>query len=303
MRRIILLATAVLALGASAALAQDTYPKKVALPNAFAPEGIEIGLGNTFYVGSVASGAVYVGNLRTGAGRILIEGAPNVRSATGIELDRGRLWVAGSRFGNARVYNARTGALIQEIQLATGTAATFINDAVATKRAVYFTDSQRPVIYKVALSRSGRPSAVTTIPLTGDYQHVAGEFNLNGIVATASGKTLIAVQSFSRRLYTIDPKTGVAKLIDLGGYDLSNGDGLLLRGRTLHVVQNRDNKVAVFELSRDLTSATFLRAITDPGNLDVPTTIDRLGSRLYVVNARFGTTTPTDQSYHVVRLP
>jgi len=141
-----------------------------------------------------------------------------------------------------------------------------------------------------------------TIQLSGDYQHVAGQFNLNGIVATADGKTLIAVQSFARKLYTIDPTTGAAKLIDLGGYDLSNGDGLLLRGRTLYVVQNRDNKVAVFELSRDLTKATFLRAITDPGNLDVPTTIDRAGSRLYVVNARFGTTTPTDQAYHIVRL-
>ena len=302
MRRVILLLTATLALGASAALAQGVYPKKIALPNAFAPEGIEIGNGNTFYVGSVGSGAVYVGNLRTGAGRLLVEGAPNVRAATGIEHDRGRLWVAGARFGNARVYNARTGALIKELQLATGTGATFVNDAVATRRAVYFTDSQRPVLYKVALSANGRPGAVSTIPLSGDYQHVAGQFNLNGIVATENGKTLIAVQSVSRRLFTIDPKTGVAKLIDLGGYDLSNGDGLLLRGRTLHVVQNRDNKVAVLELSRDRTTATFLRAITDPVNLDVPTTIDRAGSRLYVVNARFGTTTPTDQAYHVIRL-
>ena len=303
MRRIILLLTAALALGASAALAQGAYPKKIALPNAFAPEGIEIAKGNTFYVGSVGSGAVYVGNLRTGAGRILVEGAPNVRSATGIEYDHGRLWVAGARFGNALVYDARSGQLLKEIQLATGAGGTFINDAVVTKKAVYFTDSQRPVLYKVALSRKSAPGAVTTIPLTGDYQHVVGQFNLNGIVATPNGKTLIAVQSFSRKLYTIDPDSGVAKLIDLGGYDLSNGDGLLLRGRTLYVVQNRDNKVAVFELLKDGAKATFLRAITDPGNLDVPTTIDRAGSRLYVVNARFGTTTPTDQAYHVVRLP
>jgi hypothetical protein len=109
-------------------------------------------------------------------------------------------------------------------------------------------------------------------------------------------------QALESRIVIDDPATGAAKLIDLGGYDLSNGDGLLLRGRTLYVVQNRDNKVAVFELSRDLTKATFLRAITDPGNLDVPTTVDRAGSRLYVVNARFGTTTPTDQAYHIVRL-
>ena len=73
-------------------------------------------------------------------------------------------------------------------------------------------------------------------------------------------------------------------------------EGVALAGKTLYVVQNRDNKVAVFELSRDLTNATFLRALTDPGNLDVPTTIDRFGGRLYVVNARFGTTTPADQA-------
>ena len=142
---------------------------------------------------------------------------------------------------------------------------------------------------------------MTTIPLSGDYKHVPGQFNLNGIVAAKNGDTLIAVQSFARKLFTIDPETGVAHEIDLNGYDLSNGDGLLLRGRTLFVVQNRDNKVAVFRLSRDLTEATFVRALTDP-DLDVPTTIDRDARRLYVVNARFGTTTPTDQAYHVVRL-
>jgi sugar lactone lactonase YvrE len=298
MRRAILLLTAVLALGASAALAQGVYPKKIALPNAFAPEGIEI-KAKTAYV----TGAIWVGSLRTGEGRLLVEGAPNVTSATGIEYDRGKLWVSGARFGNARVYDARTGDQLKEFQFVPAPAVgTFINDAVATKKGVYFTDSQRPVLYKVALSGNGRPGAVSTIPLGGDYAHVAGQFNLNGIVATPNGKTLIAVQSFAKKLYTIDPKTGVAKLIDLGGYDLVNGDGLLLHGRTLYVVQNRSNQVAVFELSRDLTKATFLRAITDPGNLDVPTTIDRAGSRLYVVNARFGTTTPTDQAYHIVRL-
>ena len=85
------------------------------------------------------------------------------------------------------------------------------------------------------------------------------------------------MQSVARKLFTIDPETGVADEIDLNGYDLSNGDGLLLRGRTLFVVQNRDNKVAVFRLSRNLTEATFVRALTDP-DLDVPTTIDRDGS-------------------------
>ncbi len=207
MRRIILSTIAVLAVAASSALAHGGFPTKIALPNGFAPEGIEIGNGNTVYVGSVGTGAIWVGDLRTGAGRILVDGAPNVRSATGIEFDHGRLWVSGARFGNALLYDARTGALIKELPLATGTDATFINDAVATKKG--------RLLHRLAAARAstrspsrgnGRPGAVTTIPLGGDYQHVAGQFNLNGIVATESGKTLIAVQTVSRKLLTIDPE-------------------------------------------------------------------------------------------------
>ena len=106
-------------------------------------------------------------------GDVIVPGAPGTRSATGIEYDHGLLWVSGARFGNALVYDAKTGVLLQELQLATGTAPTFINDAVATQRGVYFTDSQRPVLYKV--ERTGHHvGQVTTIPLGGDYHHVAG---------------------------------------------------------------------------------------------------------------------------------
>ena len=141
---------------------------------------------------------------------------------------------------------------------------------------------------------------MTTIPLTGEYAARRRAVQPERDRRDANGKTLIAVQSFSKKLYAINPSTGVAKTIDHGTYDLVNGDGLLLDGKTLYVVQNRANKVAVFRLSHDLTTATFVKAITDP-DFDVPTTIDRAGHRLYVVNARFGTTTPTDQSYHVVK--
>ena len=225
MRRL-LLTLVLLALAAPVALAQATFPETIALPNGFAPEGIEI-KGDTVYVGSVGSGAIWAGDLRTGHGDVIVPGAPGTRSATGIEYDHGLLWVSGARFGNALVYDAKTGVLLQELQLATGTAATFINDAVVTQRGVYFTDSQRQVLYKV--ERTGHHvGQVTTIPLGGDYHHVAGQFNLNGIVATPNGKTLIAVQTVAKKLFTIDPETGVAKTIDIGSYDLTNGDGLLL---------------------------------------------------------------------------
>ena len=53
----------------------------------------------------------------------------------------------------------------------------FINDVVVTKRAAWFTDSFKPVLYRVPLGPNGRPGApvaVKAVQLTGDYEHVAG---------------------------------------------------------------------------------------------------------------------------------
>jgi sugar lactone lactonase YvrE len=170
-----------------------------------------------------------------------------------------------------------------------------------TARAAYFTDSARAVVYRLALSASGRPAApVRTIELTGDFQLVDG-FNLNGIEPTADGRTLVAVQSTTGKLFTIDPASGATKAIDLGGTTLANGDGLLLVGRTLYVVQNRLNKIAVVQLSQDLRKGSVTRSITDPG-FDVPTTAARLGERLYAVNARFNTPPTPSTPYTVVQV-
>jgi sugar lactone lactonase YvrE len=299
MRRIVLLVIACAALVAPAALAKGSFPETIPLPNGFQPEGIAIGNDATFYVGSIPTGAVYAGNLRTGTGRILVQGATG-RAATGLEYDHGRLWVSGASTGKAFVYDATSGALIRELQLATGSGATFINDVVVTNTAAYFTDSNRAVVYQVALSKNGSPGTVTTVPLTGDFQLVSG-FNLNGIDATPNGKTLLAVQSATGKLFTIDPGSGATKAVDLGGAVLTNGDGIMLHGTTLYVVQNRDNKIAVVSLSSDFARGTVTRTITDP-DLDVPTTIDRFGRRLYAVNARFGTATGSDATYDVVQV-
>jgi hypothetical protein len=81
-----------------------------------------------------------------------------------------------------------------------------------------------------------------------------------------------------------------------------NGDGILLRGRTLFVVQNQLNQVAVVDLDFGLTSGRVVRTITD-GRFDVPTTIDSFGRSLYVVNARFSTPPTPDTTYDIVRVP
>jgi sugar lactone lactonase YvrE len=299
MRGILLVLIACAALAAPAALAQGSYPDTIPLPNGFQPEGIAIGNGTTFYVGSIPTGAVYSGDLRTGTGKILVQGATG-RAATGLEYDHGRLWVSGASTGKAFVYDANSGALIREYQLATGSGPTFVNDVVVTNDAAYFTDSNRAVLYRIARSGNGAPGAATALPLTGDFQLVPG-FNLNGIDATPNGKTLLAVQSVTGKLFTIDPTTGATKTVDLGGTVLTNGDGILLRGKTLYVVRNSDNEIAVVELASDRSSGTVTRTIVDP-DFDVPTTIDRFGRRLYAVNARFGTATGPDATYEVVQV-
>jgi sugar lactone lactonase YvrE len=300
MRRLVLLLTTLACLAVPAALARGSFPETIPLPNGFAPEGIAVGKGDTFYVGSIPTGAVYAGSLRTGTGNVLVPGATG-HAATGLEYNHGRLWVSGAATGKAFVYSAQTGALLNELQLATSAGPTFINDVVVTGRAAYFTDSMRPVIYKVAKLSTGSPGAVTAISLTGDYQHIAGEFNLNGIDATPSGKSLLAVQSFTGKLFTIDPKTGATKLIDLGGATLPNGDGILLHGRTLYVVQNQLDKIAVVTLNPSLTRGAVTREITDD-DFDVPTTIDKFGKWLYAVNARFGRASGPDATYQVVQV-
>jgi outer membrane protein assembly factor BamB len=289
----------VLAGGSIAANTTEPFPEVIQLPIGFRPEGIEVGRGTTFYVGSVASGAIYRGDLRTGSGAILVP-AESGRSATGIELDRHkRLFVAGAGTGNAYVYDAQTGELIRTYNLAVSP--TFINDVVVTHDAAYFTDSQKAVVYRIALGPGDALGDAETIPLSGDYVHVAGAFNLNGIDATPSGETLVAVQSVNGRLYSIDPATGVATQISLGTENVMNGDGILLTGKTLYVVQNQQNQVAVIALAPDLSSGEVLTRLTD-ADFKVPTTIDDLGRRLYAVNARFGTPNPDSLEYQVVQL-
>ncbi len=42
------------------------------------------------------------------------------------------------------------------------------------------------------------------VPLTGEFTFMPGEFNTNGIDATPNGKTLVIVNSFLGKLYTVD---------------------------------------------------------------------------------------------------
>jgi hypothetical protein len=285
----------VLAAGTMSGAAAAAFPDTLPLPNGWLPEGIATGTGTTIYSGSRADGSIWKGDLRTGEGEILVD--TDGRVAVGLKVDRGLLFVAGGGTGDAYVYDAESGEEVAVFDLTDDPS--FVNDVIVTREAAWFTDSQSAVLYRVALGPGGTPTGeVETVPLSGEWQQVAG-FNANGIAASPDGRTLLVVNSTTGILYNIDPGTGEAVAVDTGDAALTAGDGILLHGRTLHVVRNRFNEVVELQLSPDLLSATLVDTLTDP-DFDVPTTIALQGSRLYAVNARFSTPPTPATEYDIV---
>jgi sugar lactone lactonase YvrE len=266
-------------------------------PNGLAPEGIVSGDGNTFYTGSLTTGQIVVGDYRTGETSYLVTD-PAVAPSVGLAFDTATkfIWAAGGPSGGAAVYDSRSGAAINAYDLAPG----FINDAIVAGDSVYFTNSAAPELYRVDADGS---AGVDTISLSGPAGEFVEGFNLNGIEATADGKTLIVVNSAKGELYTVDPDTGSSALIDLGGEFVFTGDGILLQGRTLYVLQNGGapgvpNQIAVVKLSGNLVRGKIVDTITDPA-FDTATTVAIKGDQLAVVNAVDFGSSPFDD-YKVV---
>ncbi|MGE5601553.1 MAG: superoxide dismutase [Nitrososphaerales archaeon] len=285
--------------GTYSARAEQPFPDILPLPSGFSPEGIAVGRGTDFYVGSLADGSIYKGDLRTGEGAVLVPAAPG-RPITGLKVDKrtNYIFAAGAATGMGFVFDGSSGATIRSYQFTA--APNFINDVVLTRDAAYFTNSNQPEIYKVPLGPGGEPAGTfEVIPLSGDYVQGAG-FNANGIDATPNGKTLVIVQTVTGYLYSVDPATGVATRIDLGGATVTNGDGILLLGKTLYVVRNQNNEIVVIDLDLKTNTGTVVDSITD-SDFRVPTTIAQFGKWLYAVNAYFGKANPTGQ-FEVVQV-
>jgi sugar lactone lactonase YvrE len=277
--------------------ASAPFPKTIALPDGFQPEGIAIGPASTFFVGSIPTGAIVQGDLRTGETSVLVSPRAD-RNAIGMKERNGVLLVAGGPTGRAYAYDANTGAELRVFQFAAGP--TFVNDVVITRDAAFFTDSMRPQLYRVPIDARGEIGEPSTIPLTGAIAYQAG-FNANGIDATPNGKTLIIVQSNTGFLFTVDPATGFTRRIDLGGETVVNGDGILLDGKRLWVVQNRINLLTLIRLSPDVGSGTVEGRFTDE-TFRVPTTAASVGDRIILVNARFGDPSPATVTYWLTQM-
>jgi len=314
------------------AAAQQDWPEAIAIPTGFEAEGIELGKGHEFFLGgfsfssvfgppffgvphelSESAGAIYKGNLRTGEGAILAP--PTGKPVAGLSYDPRTDYlyaatgfldlVTGSINGQGViVYDASSGDVITEITFRDGIV---INDILVTRTGVYCTDSLNPDLYKVVLEDGGRlpsPPVVEVIPMPG-FEKVPG-FNANGLVGDFDGRQLVIVNISTGVLYRVDTASGEASAIVIEGTEqlFADGDGLYLSGRTLYIMQNFSDKIAVVQLSGDLSGGEFIKNIpTRP--FSVATTIIGFGNSLYAINTDifdriFGN--PAEVQSEVVRL-
>lgn len=327
----VLLCTLLVGCDISVLLPDDGEPApvdRIELPDGFAPEGIAVGPGETFYVGSLLSGRILRGDLRTGAYDELVapDGAP---PALGMQVDpvRGLLWVANGGAGSGTVYDAATGAVVAAFPFGGG----LVNDVAVTPAAAYFTDSFVDSLYIVPLDPVASPDTFYALPLSGDYEPATAPppgldvpLNSNGIVATPDGDWLIVANTTTGELYRVDPGTGEATRVAVEGAEpFVFADGLVLESSwdggdatvsRLYVLQNMLNRIAVVDLGDDLATGTLVRTITndDLGSvqLDTPATAAASGDALYVVNANFdgydsfaAEPDASGVSFEVVRVP
>ena len=273
----------------------------IVLPGASSAEGIAAGRGATFYAGDLFAGDIFRGNLQRGTAELFID-APDGRMAVGMaaDLPHDLLFVAGGFTGQGYVYDLRTGATVASYQFAApGTS--LVNDVAVTKDGAWFTDSFHARLYFVPVSRAGVPAPTCrTLAVSGPAAAISplpDVPNLNGIQATADGKTLVVAHSANAQLYTVDPATGASAAI--AGISVPNVDGIVLEAGRLWAVQNFSNQVSRIRLAPDLASGVVEEVITSD-LFQVPTTAARFGSRLAVVNAKFDTGIPPNADQYEV---
>ncbi|MCX5202266.1 superoxide dismutase [Streptomyces sp. NBC_00237] len=275
------------------------WPTRFSLPDGFRPEGIAIGDRPYAFFGSLGDGSVYAADLATGRGRVVVTGLGG--STVGLKTDdRGRLFLAGGVSRQIRVADPRTGRHLAVYDVP---GAVMVNDVVLHPTAAWFTDSYRPVLYGVPLGRHGSLPAVRDLrelPLSGDWVQ-GDDFTANGIERTPDGRALIVADTVADggALMRVDPRTGVARRIDVGAARFPHADGLLLRGHLLYVVQQRQNAIDVVRLDSSGTRGTAVTRITDP-RFRIPTTAAAWGDRIYLPNARFDVEPTPDTEYDAV---
>jgi sugar lactone lactonase YvrE len=243
-----------------------------------------------FYVGSTTDGTVFRGNVEGGPkeAEVFLEPESDGRTtAIGMEVgEDGRLFIAGGDTGRIFVYDTESTDQIRRLDTSDA-GATFLNDVAVTPDGdAYVTDSLRPVLFRVPSTVDGVGEVEPWLNFEETPAEYEEGFNFNGIDATEDGRYLVAVQSNTGELFRIDIESKQVVEINLGGETLTNGDGLLLDGRTVYVVRNEQALIVAVKLSGEYIRGKVGEPFTDP-SFAFPTTIAKTDGRLLVVNSQF----------------
>jgi Cu-Zn family superoxide dismutase len=274
--------------GSADAAARQSETRVYTLPGeeVFA-EGVAVA-GDTYYVSGFGSGKIYRGDLDEPEAEKFIDATDPFAGLGGIKVVGEHLVVV--RLSGVSLYDRHTGALV-----ATWAGATHANDiAIAPNGDAYITDSERPVLYRIPAAELRRPSAVEQdLPVFLDWpdppysNYVPGYLEANGIVATPDGKFVLVVHFSDGILFRVRLSDRQVRQVDLGGYRLIAGDGMVLTAaRVLYVVRPFGSLVAKLRVSSRYERGRLLSETTDP-SFQTPTTAAIAGDRLLVVNSQF----------------
>ena len=271
--------------------------------NSVFPEGVSYdGATGKFYVGATSDGTLYVGDVNGDLEMTVFSqgGADGRTAAIGTKVDdEGRLWVAGGGTGMIFAYDTADGSLVGSFSTPES-GSTFINDLAITESGVYFTDSFRPILWRITDLAQGEAEA--WLDFTGSAINYVDGFNLNGIVATEDGNSLIVVHSGEGELYRIDVATREVSWISTGTIPLTAGDGLSLIGNTLYVTRNSFGEIVAIDLSADLSTGTGGELITSD-LFGYPTTIAYTGYSFLVANSQFNNRGAPNLPFTVAEIP
>ena len=244
----------------------------------------------TFYVSEVTGGEIHRGDVRTGeTNEWMPEGADGRFTARGITTDRhDRIYIAGGPNGigtdrpDLWVYES-DGTLLAALRVDEPNA--FINDVtIGPDGAAYFTNSNAPQIFRVA-EHGGSWQVTTWADATGTIATPPG-FNLGGIVVSRDRSALIVAQGNVGELWRFDLATANATGVALGGADVTNADGLVLRGRNLIVVRNFSRVLTTLQVDAAGQQAHLVNEIaTDPDRVFTTAKIAR--GRLLLIDSHF----------------
>ena len=256
--------------------------------------GLRSSTGDMF-VGSYADGSLERVNAKGQVEIIQEAGTDGHTSLLGVKVDEAhnKLWMVDGKA--VYVYNLKTQKLLAKdsIHDLGDFKESAVNDLAFDRSGnAYVTDSFNPLILKVD-AKTLKMSIFTRLDAIPFGKQNDMPYNLNGIVLSRDGKSLISVKTNEGTLWSIGLTDKTITRIETSEA-MTKGDGLVWgQGNDLYVIRNFENKISKVSMNKDAVKAVENVPAQD---LNIPTAAAFVGGKnahLVVVNSQFGAKEPS----------